>query len=188
MLPILISLALGLALTAAVYLWLQARVPVGAKIKISTLEEMETFGIPQFEAENIFGESVNLATKKGRVTIVHFWASWCGPCVDEIPDLLKLARDHKNLALVAVSVDDKREEMQRFLDRYFPSRTAEVEFIWDEGKRISTLYGVNRLPESFIAKPNHLLARKIIGSIEWNTPQALAYLNQLSQLEPEPRD
>ena len=90
-----------------------------------------------FVLKNEFNAPVKLADLKGKVAIVNFWATWCGPCKVEIPAFVELYAQYKDkgLVIVGISVDDSPEELQAFMKEYkmnYPvlQMTPEVETAW----------------------------------------------------------
>lgn len=147
---------------------------------ISIIEKMEAGGVPSFTRQNLDGGSVSLDKYKGKVVIVNFWASWCAPCIEEIPSLIKLV-DHYDgrVQLVAVSGDSSRKDIDIFMKSFKGMANKNIEVVWDEDKSLMALYGVERLPESYIAYPDHKLAKKIIGTINWFTNDSIEYVDSL---------
>jgi thiol-disulfide isomerase/thioredoxin len=148
--------------------------------KLSTLDSMESQGVPGFEAKDLSGKPFSLEMLKGKTVIVNFWASWCGPCVEEVPSLLSLVKAMGGkLHLVAVSGDSSKEDIEAFLKAFPEMKGPDVTIIWDEDHSISKQYGVDRLPESFLAGKNLKLAKKIVGGITWHTKESEAYILDL---------
>jgi peroxiredoxin len=77
-------------------------------------------GAPQFSATDINGGSVNTSDYKGKVILVNFWAAWCGPCAEEVPQFIALQKKYRDqgLQVVGVSVDDDPEVLLRFYRKY----------------------------------------------------------------------
>jgi peroxiredoxin len=75
---------------------------------------------PQFSATDINGGSVNTADYKGKVVLVNFWAAWCGPCTEEVPQFIALQKKYQDqgLQVVGVSVDDDPDVLLRFYRKY----------------------------------------------------------------------
>ena len=104
---------------------------------------------------------VNMADYKGKVVIVNFWATWCGPCKVEIPDFVKLYAEYKDkgLVIVGISIDDSPEQLKAFMSEYkmnYPvlQMTSEVEAAW------GPFYGY---PTSFIVARDGSICTKHLG-------------------------
>src|SRR5262245_41874450 len=106
-------------------------------------------------------QPVRLAEYKGKVVIVNFWATWCGPCKTEIPDFVKLYAEYKDkgLVIVGISIDDSAEQLQSFMREYkmnYPvvQMRPEVEDAW------GPFYGY---PTSFVVARDGSICTKHIG-------------------------
>lgn len=147
---------------------------------ILSLDEMETQGIPRFEARTIEGREFKLDELAGKVVLVNFWASWCAPCIDEFPSMLKLVQEFPNdMVLVAVSRDRTQEDIDSFLKSFPGIRRPNILIVWDKDGAIGRSYNIDRLPESFLAYPGLKLARKIIGTIPWHTPDSVEFIKSM---------
>ena len=102
--------------------------------------------------------------KKNNFTLINFWASWCGPCREEHPILIKL-NDEKNLKLLGVNFKDKKSNALEFLkdlgDPY-------DELVRDELGKHSINFGVYGIPESILINKNLVIIKKFIGPISKN--------------------
>jgi len=107
-------------------------------------EPAPVFSVPKFKAE---GETVSLdGIKGGGPVVLNFWASWCGPCIAEHPEITRLSK-LDGVQVVGMNYKDKTEDAQRFLTRYGdPFTTIGV----DEKGRAGIEYGVTALPETFV--------------------------------------
>lgn len=94
--------------------------------------------------------------------------------------MIKLVREMKGqMVLLAISQDSSREEIEAFLKSFPEAETDGVHVIWDEDRSLAKAYEVDRLPESFLAGPDGKLATKIVGTINWYSPDSIAYLNEI---------
>lgn len=137
--------------------------------------------LPDFEAQTIDGKDVRLSDFKGKVVIVNFWASWCGPCVEEVPSLMGLLKSFpKDLVLIAISGDSNKEDIDSFM-KSFPEMESlpNSNVIWDSEKKLIPQYQISRLPESFVVSKDQRLVKKISGSIDWHSEDAISYMKQL---------
>ena len=113
---------------------------------------------------------IDTETFKGGVTLLNVWASWCVPCVDEVPLLVRLARDPR-FKVVGINYKDTPENARKFLARYgnpFAATGA------DASGRASIEWGVYGVPETFVIGRDGHIAYKLIGPITAdNLDQAL---------------
>ena len=142
-----------------------------------TLAPAEGDVVPLFTLRNDEGQVVALQDFRGKVVVLNFWATWCPPCIEEIPSLNQL-QDHyadKGLEVVAVSVDEDPDAYHNFLTQ------NKVTFLTlrDPGRRISLEYGTYKLPETYIIGPDGRLLNKIIGPADWMEPKMRAYFDDL---------
>ena len=106
---------------------------------------------PVFSLNNDHGDKISLSDLKGRVVFVNFWASWCGPCAQELPKLSELAEEYKkeNFALLAVNVDADAVLAHKFL-RTLPLPPSPMAIIWDSDSKTVSAYDPQTMPSSYI--------------------------------------
>jgi cytochrome c biogenesis protein CcmG/thiol:disulfide interchange protein DsbE len=115
---------------------------------------------PDFTLADLDGNPVRLADLRGRPVIVNFWASWCGPCVEEFPLLRDVAARHAadGLAIVGIVYEDRSEAARSFMERNAATWVAAM----DPGERAATAYGIVGPPETFfIGRDGTIVARQI---------------------------
>jgi cytochrome c biogenesis protein CcmG, thiol:disulfide interchange protein DsbE len=119
--------------------------------------------------------SVELSSYRGKVVVLNFWASWCAPCIEEIPSLNQLQRQMPQLAVLAVSVDQDPDAYHRFL------ATHRVDFttIRDAEQHANALYGTYVFPDTYIIDRKGQIRRKFISAQDWTSPEILDYLSRL---------
>ena len=116
---------------------------------------------PDFSEKDIFGEKrVSLMDYKGKVVILNFWATWCPPCKEEIPDFIRLQEQYKDkLAIVGVSVFSDKDATKKFYSDYKINYPVFMGF-YD----LMDKYGqVSAIPTTFIINKNGGIAYKVIG-------------------------
>lgn len=123
-------------------------------------------------------ENVLLSSFKGKLVLLNFWASWCEPCIKEFPDMIKLAEEVPDLAIIAVNRDFKKEDAIKFINA-FPESKAKIKFYWDKEGTVTQLYGTEVLPESFIINKDFKVIRKITGIEDWDHPRVIEFFKQL---------
>jgi peroxiredoxin len=119
--------------------------------------------------------TVHLASYRGSVVLLNFWATWCSPCVQEMPSLLELHHDQPNLVVLAVSIDEDAEAYNRFLAR----RHMDLITVRDPGETAARLYHTDMWPETFVIDRQGVIRRKFVGAQDWNSPEVRAFLKSL---------
>jgi thiol-disulfide isomerase/thioredoxin len=178
-------IAAGLSLSVAVGFYLvwdkidkNAAIPESHQI----IKQLEQHGAMDFELPDLEGHQVRLSHFFDRVVILNFWASWCGPCVQEIPSLLELVKKVPGVQLVAVSEDHDRTELVAFLKAFAKEESAAVTVLIDSDHKISQLYKTEALPETFIFSRSGKFTRKVSGAENWTHPEAIAFFTELLRL------
>jgi cytochrome c biogenesis protein CcmG/thiol:disulfide interchange protein DsbE len=142
---------------------------------------------PDFKAKVLGSNQYKtMADYKGQVILLNVWATWCGPCKDELPSLEKLYKEYgpKGLKLVAVSIDDfVSEDSIRTFAKTF-GITFEV--LHDSTHAIERVYQTTGYPESFIIGPEGTISRKWFGPDDWTSQGNRSLIAQLLGL-PTPR-
>ena len=103
---------------------------------------------PDFSGNNLEGETVALASYKGKVVLLDFWATWCGPCIAELPNVLETyAKYHdQGLQIIGISLDDDRDAMVQFLAEHETMTWAQIFDGKGWGSEVGALYGVEAIP------------------------------------------
>ncbi|HKB86936.1 MAG TPA: TlpA disulfide reductase family protein [Ignavibacteriaceae bacterium] len=123
-------------------------------------QEKEDSPAPDFQGKTVEGKEIKLSEFKGKVVLLDFWASWCPPCLEEMPQLIKFYRSHNNsdFKLIAVNIDDKAGNMQKFLDKLFPQPQFPV--VEDHSQKIPPLFNIEAMPTTiFIDKKGNIRYR-----------------------------
>jgi thiol-disulfide isomerase/thioredoxin len=119
--------------------------------------------------------TVHLASYRGHVVLLNFWASWCAPCISELPSLLDLHHDRPDLTILAVSIDDDADAYSRFLVR----RHVDLITVRDPAQKAAGLFHTDMWPETYAIDRNGVIRRKFVGATDWSSPEIRAYLKNL---------
>jgi peroxiredoxin len=119
--------------------------------------------------------TVHLAGYRGRVVLLNFWATWCAPCVQEMPSLLELHHQRPDLAILAVSIDENPDAYSRFIIRHQVDLTT----VRDPAQKAAKLFHTEGWPETYIIDRNGVIRRKVVGPQDWGSPEIRAYLKSL---------
>jgi len=96
-----------------------------------------------------------------------FWATWCGPCIEEIPSLLDLHHAYPDLAILAVSVDEDPDAYSQFLSR----RHVDFTTVRDPSESAAKLFHTEQWPETYVIDRKGIIRRKFIGARTGQTPR-----------------
>ena len=119
--------------------------------------------------------TVHLASYRGRVVLLNFWATWCAPCIEEMPSLEELHHSQPDLAVLAVSIDEDADSYSAFLSR----RHVDLITVRDPAQKAAGLYHSEMWPETYAIDRQGIIRRKFIGSQDWSSPEIQAYLKGL---------
>jgi peroxiredoxin len=133
---------------------------------------------PEFRLNSLDGRPVSLSSFKGKVVMVHFWATWCPPCVDELPTLDRLFRSMAgpDLEILAVSVDDGgAATVGSFMQR----NGLSLPVLLNPDQSVSRAYGTFKFPETYLVDREGIVRRKIIGAADWMSPETVGLIAEL---------
>jgi peroxiredoxin len=135
---------------------------------------------PDFRLPGLDGKMVSLSDYRGKVVLVNIWATWCPPCVDEMPSMEKLYQQLLGEAfeILAVSIDEQGAGVVApFMKKHNLSFLA----LSDTKGIVKNLYYTTGVPESLIIDKSGNVVEKIIGPRDWATPEAIKYFRDLSK-------
>ena len=132
---------------------------------------------PVFELPDLDQRTHRLSDFAGQVVVLNFWATWCPPCVEEMPSLQRLQDllGDDGLKVVAVSVDERYSDIPSFVAEH----GLRFLVLHDTGKRVSRRYEVFQFPETWIIRRDGTLASHIIGARDWAAPGSLQIFRDL---------
>jgi thiol-disulfide isomerase/thioredoxin len=114
------------------------------------------------------GRPAKLGPQLAPVTLVHFWATWCPPCLQEIPALQRLAKDfatHRDFTIVMVAVSDSTTKVRALLG---PAGADMV--LYDPKWDVAHRYGTSQLPETYLVMRGQVV-EKFVGQTDWDNPE-----------------
>jgi len=121
---------------------------------------------------------LKLSALKGKVVLLNFWATWCPPCREEIPSMMKLnsAMAGKPFQMVSVSIDEGGVPE---IESFFKTSGYSLPTYTDQGGEAARTYGITGVPESFLIDKNGILVKKVIGPLAWDAPETITFLEGL---------
>ncbi|MEW6777382.1 MAG: redoxin domain-containing protein [Bdellovibrionota bacterium] len=158
---------------------------VGVVLRLFPPEEQErsfakegaqaiAFDLPAVDGSSHLSWQRDLA---GRVVLLNFWATWCAPCLEEMPSLNRLhARlEAEGLTVVAVSED----EHTGLPASYVAKEKFQFPVLFDDDHRVASQWGTFKYPETYIVGRDGVVKKKLFGPAEWDSPQAIEYFREL---------
>lgn len=129
---------------------------------------------PQFTVSDGV-QTIDLSKYRGHTVILNLWATWCPPCLDELPSLIQLQHEMPNVVVIAISEDQDDAVYRHFLTQHH------IDFLTvrDPSTRINKLYGTLQIPESYVIDKNGMIRRKFVSAQDWTSPEILGYLKKL---------
>lgn len=163
--------------------------------RYSTNVAPDSFEVLTFLEKNPFSElkgvevydldekSINMGDLgKDKIVILNFWASWCEPCAEEFPSMVKLLREFKqDLVILAVSNDSAKGDIETFSKAFSLYGVDGMHLLWDKDLKAARAFQVGKLPESYIFGRDGKLLRKIVGTRDWANEDARTYFKMLIQ-------
>ena len=131
---------------------------------------------PDFQLPDASGRTVSLSQQRGHAVLLNFWATWCPPCVDEVPSLEDLARrlDGTDMRMLAVSVDDDWGKIRSFF-----AKGSKMGVLLDTSHEVPKKFGTEKFPETFLIDAAGRVRYYFINKRDWSRPEAVACLESL---------
>ena len=124
------------------------------------------------------GRSTDLSKVSGKIVLVHFWATWCPPCVDELPELdafWKRYKDNPGIALYSVSEDDTWEAIDAFRKQH----PFDLPLYRDPQAKTAHRFGTSKFPETYIADRTGKVVYHLNNAIDWDAPEVAQSIDAL---------
>ncbi len=122
-----------------------------------------------------------LSEHKGKAFVLNFWASWCPPCLDELPSLIefaKIAKKEMKLDVIAVSMDDEWSDVESLFKKLKLGsiKDSPIQIVKDDQIMSTKGYGTTKFPETFFINKEFKIQRRFIGSQNWISPSLLRWM------------
>ncbi len=155
--------------------------PAGAE---TLSEAFSTFGVqlprvhkpaPDFLLPRVDGGRMRLAELRGKVVLVHFWATWCVACRHEMPQIQRLAETYGRDGLVVLGVNVDRGNLDA-VRAFLRERNVRFPSVLDPDGAVRNCYAVRALPTSYLIGRDGRIIARVIGERDWSTPVAAAMM------------
>ena len=147
-----------------------------SKIGIQPIKEKKK--APHCCLEGLNGEKVQLSDLKGKIVLLNFWASWCGPCKEEMPSVEALYQRYKerDFVFLTISIDyGGAEPVRKFIEKHhyrFP-------VLLDPNGKTLDLFEINKIPATLIIDKKGKMIGRVIGPRNWSSPEVFSLIDQL---------
>jgi thiol-disulfide isomerase/thioredoxin len=136
-------------------------------------------GLRETSVQTIDGGSLKLSDFANKVVVINVWATWCGPCRLEMPELVKISNDYKDRGVVVLGLAttyNERNDPQRVKD-FVKAQRIPYEIIWDDGTMVAPLVqavqGRSVIPQSFVISRDGKIVKHFSGFNVYETPQRM---------------
>ncbi len=119
--------------------------------------------------------TVQLSKYRGKVVLLNFWATWCTPCIIELPSLIRLHHDQPDLVILGVSIDEDNDAYKSFIAR----RHIDFTTVRDPSQSAANLFHTDMWPETYIIDRTGHIRSKYVGATDWSDPEIRAFLKSL---------
>ena len=135
-----------------------------------------------FELTSLDGKLVRSSDLAGKVVLVNFWATWCGPCKEEMPSLARLQQrlDPSRFVLLTVTTDQQRQGIAQYLSHL----GVTVPVLFDEDQEVSRTFMVRGLPTTVLIAPDGSLLARAVGPRAWDSRETVAMLQEMVERKP----
>lgn len=128
---------------------------------------------PEINLKSLNSDPIVLSQLVGKPVIVNFWATWCGPCREEFPALVRFYKKHQVDGLVIVGVNFQDENSDEGVQTFMRNTLVNFPIVRDTGERVGRMYGIRGLPTSFFIDKKSVLRDVVVGG-----PMTDDYLDQ----------
>ena len=140
---------------------------------------------PDFKGTDVKGDELSLKDYRGQVVLLDFWATWCGPCIKEMPKLKKTYEIYKdqNFQIIGISLDRSKPPLEAYIEK----EALAWEHYWDQDRKVRTQYGVTAIPTAFLIDGEGIIRKASLGGFDVESAVAeLVKENQEKTDNPSP--
>jgi len=131
---------------------------------------------PNFQLKNLDGQSVSLSDLQGKPVLINFWATWCSPCIHEMPYLQQVYDEwsDKGLMVLAINIGESSAQVEAFMQ----SHDLSLPVLLDAKQAVAQKYNIQYIPSTFFIDKDGIIQEKIVGAF----PSKIAIEEKLSKI------
>jgi thiol-disulfide isomerase/thioredoxin len=170
----LLTIIFAVVLAAVGTVWIKSLVP--PESPSGSLQFLSA--APELPIYDRAGVRTDLSKEKGKIVIIHFWATWCPPCVEEIPALSRFwdrYRTRDDIGLYAISVDKDWKTIEEFMKK----NPSAIPLFHDPGAATARRFGTTQYPETYVVNDKGRVLFRVQGAVNWSDPEFRARIEQL---------
>lgn len=133
--------------------------------------------LPDFALPDMHGTIHNLSDYQGKVVLLNFWATWCPPCVKEMPSMQRLEKQlqGEDFTILAVNMGEDENTINAFLERY----PVDFTILLDKDGKVLTSWKIVAFPTTFLIDREGRISHALFGGLEWDEPDAVDVVKSL---------
>lgn len=136
-------------------------------------------GVRDAKLQTLEGESLKLSDYTNKVVVVNIWATWCGPCRQEMPELVKISNEYKSRGVIVLGLATTYNEQNdaKHVREYIKAQNVPYKIIWDDGTLagplVQAVQGRSVIPQSFVISRDGRIVKHFQGFSAYSTPQLM---------------
>ena len=152
---------------------------ISAFAGIGSAEKEDKLSAPDFTLKTLGNKKESLKDLRGKYVFLNFWATWCGPCIDEMPSMEKLYqkfKNKKNFEMLAVSIDKGGADTVR---RFVTENKLTFTILLDSDSGVAAAYGVTGIPSTYLIDPHGYVINRAVGARDWGTKDSIEFFEKM---------
>lgn len=141
------------------------------------LKEYNGPELPDFSLPDMHGTMQSLSDHRGKVVLLNFWATWCPPCIKEMPSMQRLEKQlqGRDFTIVAVNMGEDEQTINAFLEKY----PVDFTILLDKDGKVLNSWKIVAFPTTFLVDRSGRISHALFGGMEWDEPAAVAVVESL---------
>jgi peroxiredoxin len=152
---------------------------LAATVQAGDLKPYSGDPLPDFTLSDMQGKAHTLSSYRGKVVMVNFWATYCGPCIKEIPSMQRLREKLAGMPfeILAIDMAEEQADVAAFLQRH--KIEANFPILLDSEGTVIEQWMISAVPTTFILDPQGKIRYALYGGLEWDSEEVISTINGL---------